>query len=282
MSRLIEQVENSDSLVRGRRTTRFTYRPDDQIETVTLAMRSGENQTTRYLYGTTLGTSDVATGNLQTGIVAPDGARTSLAYNRQGQIKQMTDPNGNVHRYEFDGLGRMRADQIVEFGRFTDRGVQRIQWDFDKHGRLEEVTSFAAGGKPVNGVRYWYTPLGMIRAESQNHFKRADATAHLTHQIIAKAFDSLGKFLTNQFGPDPYVEYRFEETSLNEPRLHEMIYPGIISIGDEDVLPENSRRCLHYRYDSAREVNDALNRVHRIERSHADGEREGPTDAKYL
>jgi len=265
LGRVIEQIENSNSLQTNRRTTRFTYRPNDQIETVTLAMRSGQNQTTRYLYGTTLADSDIAARNLRTAIVTPDGARSPLAYNRQGEVKRMTDPNGNIHRYEFDGLGRLRADRIVQFGRLTDRTVREIQWHYNREGRLEAVSSLGTSGRALNGVWYEYARLGMLRAESQEHFGRSGP--------------ALGESVPNS---SPNVEYQYGKSDEDEPRLDKVFYPGIILNDGDTKLRQFPRRCLHYKYDGARGVNADLGRVHTIAYSHHHSKSAGWDAAQYV
>ncbi|MCZ2340783.1 MAG: RHS repeat protein, partial [Bacteroidales bacterium] len=75
------------------------------------------DQVTRYEYGVTRSTSDLASNRLLRAEVYAEAIdstdRVTYAYNRRGQITRMTDRNGSVHEYEYDGLGRLVGDSVT-------------------------------------------------------------------------------------------------------------------------------------------------------------------------
>lgn len=80
------------------------------------------DQVTRWIYGTSLDESGVARTDLFRAKLYPESdddtdplddgidgefERIEYAYNRQAQVTRLTDPNGTVHEYDLDRLGRL-------------------------------------------------------------------------------------------------------------------------------------------------------------------------------
>src|SRR3954467_1966029 len=103
------------------RTTEYSYTLDGQLETLTARNTETGDQVTRWFYGTTLAESGVASNALLRAKVYPesddpgpgdDGGddtydRVEYRYNRLGEMVEMKDQNETVHRYDYDGLGRL-------------------------------------------------------------------------------------------------------------------------------------------------------------------------------
>jgi hypothetical protein len=126
------------------------------------------DQETQYLYGTSLGDSDFYNNDLLRAEIYPDSSdsndRVLYGYNRQGQRKSLTDQNGNVHLYLFDGLGRQTADRITTLGDGVDGAVRRIERSYEVRGMVEKITSYnsATSGSVVNQVQNVYNGFGQL------------------------------------------------------------------------------------------------------------------------
>jgi RHS repeat-associated protein len=153
-------------------TTETTYTADGNVDTLTAVNPATGNQTTRYVYGTTLAESLVARSDLLVGEVYPDAAdgadRVSYAYNRQGDRTSMTDQNGTLHAYAFDLFGRVTADDVPALGADVDADVKHIGTTYDIRGMMRAATSrTTAGGLLINQVVLSYNDFGQLAVDSQ-------------------------------------------------------------------------------------------------------------------
>ncbi|MBM3998456.1 MAG: hypothetical protein FJ297_02750 [Planctomycetes bacterium] len=100
-------------------TIRTAYNADGNVSTITADNAISGNQTTEFVYGTTLSDSDVASSLLKVAEIYPDSVdsddRIKFKYNRQGEVKARTDQNGTVHAFDFDKLGRQTQDRVTTF-----------------------------------------------------------------------------------------------------------------------------------------------------------------------
>ncbi len=146
-------------------TTLWKYTPDDKVAELTAVNPATGNQTTRYLYGTTLATLAVARNDLLAAVIYPDATDSvdsvSLQYNRQSQVLQKQDQNGTQHQFGFDGLGRQIQDIVAQLGTNVDGTVQRIDTAYEIRGMVNQLTSYAdtAGSTIVNQVTLEYNDL---------------------------------------------------------------------------------------------------------------------------
>src|SRR5690606_16582950 len=112
------------------RTIEYGYHASGQLELLTLKNDETGDQVTRWLFGTTLAQSGVATGHLLRAKIypgsddahhppgdGPDGEfeRTEYGHNRQEDVARKTDPNGTVHGYDYNKAGRRTHDRIISF-----------------------------------------------------------------------------------------------------------------------------------------------------------------------
>ena len=212
-------------------TTLTSYTPDGNIATLTAKNPVTGDQTTRYLYGTTLGSggageSAIARSDLLVAILYPDAADSAdsirFAYNRQSQVNWIQDQNGNVHEYDFDGLARRLSDVIALLGAGVDGAVRRIDTAYDIRGMIDLITSragTAADSTMVNQVLRQFNNFAQLQKEYQQHDGPVNTLA------------------------SPYVEYGYADGSANTirptsiaPPFSDFYATEFDYAGDDDAL----------------------------------------------
>src|SRR5262249_9110333 len=144
------------------------------------SLTGGAFQETKWVYGTSSGSSDDITSNdVLKELRYPDkstGAASSsekevYAVNALGQQKTKTDRNGNVHTYSFDKLGRLTSDAVTTLGTGVDGAVRRIETAYDTQGNPYLFTSYdaASAGNIVNQVQREFNGLAQLTKEYQSH-----------------------------------------------------------------------------------------------------------------
>ena len=97
------------------------YNPDGNTSSLTAVNANTQNQTTQFVYGTTLSDSDIASSLLKRAEIYPDSVdpddRITFKNNRQRQVKEIKDQNATVHAFDFDKLGRTVQDRVTSWGR---------------------------------------------------------------------------------------------------------------------------------------------------------------------
>lgn len=158
-------------------TVQFTYNSDGQIhKRIVLNTETGD-QTTEYIYGTTLTDSDLASNLLLREEIYPDSAsssdRVKHTYNRQSEPTGLTDQNGSVHAFNFDLLGRRTQDRITTLGSGVDGALRRIETGYDVRGNANRITSFdspnVGSGTVVNEVKYNFNDFNQSIQTFQSH-----------------------------------------------------------------------------------------------------------------
>jgi YD repeat-containing protein len=150
---------------------------DGNIASITALNGNTGNQTTQYVYGTTLEDSDIASSLLKRAEVYPDSIGTSdrvtFKYNRQGQKIEMTDQNATVHAYDYDGLGRQTHDRVTNLGSGIDGAVRRISSTYEVRGMRAKLTSYdnatVGSGSIASECQYAYNDFGQLATEYQQH-----------------------------------------------------------------------------------------------------------------
>jgi hypothetical protein len=86
-----------------------------------------------------------------------------------GQVRTMTDQNGNVHTYSHDVLGRMTADAVTTLGTGVDGTVRRQEVRYNTQGQADQFTKYnaASSGSVVNQVQREFNGLGQMTVEYQ-------------------------------------------------------------------------------------------------------------------
>ncbi len=201
LGREIETIENfkenAAPAADVNRTTRFGYHPSGGLETLTLVNEVTGDQTTRRLYGTTLGESGVATGHLLRAKIypesddsnaplgdGPDGVyeRIEHTYNRQGEVVTTKDPNETVHSYIRDKMGRFLHDCVLAFGTGIDDAVKRISTSYDpkRPSLIAIVASYddatPGQGTVINEVGKAYDGFGQEIEDAQEHDGAVDGS----------------------------------------------------------------------------------------------------------
>lgn len=192
-------------------------------------------QTTTYIYGSSVGSASTSTDSLVAGyhLLAEvrypgetDGSpqptdnayKVRYSYNRQGELRSITDQNGTVHVMRRDAAGRLASDTVESINTsLLDNTVKRIGYTYDGMGRRSKVTSYdqiSPSDTVLNEVQFSYTSMGQIARMYQN----PDG---------AVSFDSSGN---PSSGGTQVTTYGYTGTSTaasnNYSRLETLTYPG--------------------------------------------------------
>jgi RHS repeat-associated protein len=214
-------------------TVRMVYNADGNLVRLTACNPTTGEQVTCYEYGVTLANSSVARNDLLRATVYPEAVdgqdRVTYGYNRQGQVTQMTDQNGTVHRYAFDRRGRQTADGVtLPAGSSIDDSILRIDTAYDERDLLGTVTTYdaAESGTVVNQLLRTYNAFRQLEVEYQSH---------------EGSVDTEGPPVT------PHVSYGYASGSANTVRPTSLTYPD--------------GRVLTYNYGSSGSDADKLSRI---------------------
>lgn len=175
-------------------TSEYAWHASGAIERPTLINSVTGNQVTRWIYGTTLEDSDLASNNLLRAKIYPESddrpaplnagadgiyARLEYCYNRQRQVAIFTDADGTVHEYIYDRLGRLLDDKVTTLAAHLDGEVLRIGSSYDLRGFPVKVSSYdaASGGSVVNEVEFVYDAFGNLKEDWQSHAGAVNGSA---------------------------------------------------------------------------------------------------------
>lgn len=165
-------------------TIQYAYSKGLQ-STYTAVVPGGTNQVTKYIYGSTKGTSAgqsaIATGNLLRATVYPDSSNTgttlanidsdssdvvSMAYNALGQGIYRKDQAANVIQTDYDSAGRSTYRRATTVGGSFNSDVLRIGTSYTSKGQVDAVTQYSnatvGSGSVVDEVKYVYDDWGNI------------------------------------------------------------------------------------------------------------------------
>ncbi|MEJ7594318.1 MAG: hypothetical protein WKF77_22505 [Planctomycetaceae bacterium] len=212
-------------------TVETAYNADGNVSSITAKNSTTGDQTTQYVYGTTLSDSFVASSMLKRAEIYPDSVDSSdkifFEYNRLGETTKITDQGGTVHEFDYDKLGRQTQDRITTLGSGVDGAVRRISSTFEVRGMRESVTSYdnatVGSGSIVNDTKFSYNSFGQLTADYQSHSGAVNT------------------------GSSPKVQYAYASGSANTIRPTTVTYPN--------------GRVVTYGYDSSNSMADALSRV---------------------
>ncbi|HUS59679.1 MAG TPA: hypothetical protein VM141_13620, partial [Planctomycetota bacterium] len=143
------------------------YNADGRRSQITAVNSSTGNQTTEYVYGTTLDDSEIARSDLLRAEVYPDSSdpsdRITFTYNRQKQKTEVTDQQGTVHAFDYDNLGRQIQDRVTALGMGVDDAARRIATSYEVRGLRAKATTYdnptVGSGDVVNEVELGYNDL---------------------------------------------------------------------------------------------------------------------------
>src|SRR5690606_35772770 len=207
---------------------------------------SGDDQVTRYVYGTTLTDSDIARNDLLRAVIYPDSDdvdsplgngpdgiydRVEHRYNRQGEVKESQDQNGTVRVFEYDSLGRVIHDRVTTLGTGVSGTLRRISTSYEVRSLVEKVTCYDSAtlgsGTVVNEIVREFNDMGMIVKEYQEHAgAKSGSTLYVGINYDTSA--SSGEFTKG-----------LRQTSVRYP----------------------TGRLVHQTYGSSRSTDDNLNRL---------------------
>jgi YD repeat-containing protein len=227
--RRIQLTENAGGETLQRRVSQFQYAPDGGLKRLILQNPTTGEQVTTWEYGTTLAASGIARSDLPVSKTYPTGESETQTYNRQSEVQTMTDPNGSVHNYRRDKLGKLTDDQIVTLASEVDGLVRRISTTYDERGRVQFITSGSepepGAGTVINQVAYSYNGIDCLTKEAQSNSGVVD-------------------------GSTPSVQYNCTGALDNVLRRTALVYPD--------------GRTVSYEYGAAGSIDDVLNRVQSV------------------
>lgn len=221
--------------------TQLSYDSNNHVISMTAVNATTGNQATKYIYGTTLSDSDIASNDLLRSTIYPDSSDTDptgtdqvkFEYNRLGEAKKRTDQLGTVHVFEYDKLGRLSHDRVTTFGTGVDQTVKRISRTYEVRGLLEKLTSYdnatVGSGSIVNEVQHAYNTFSLLTTEYQSHSGAVNT------------------------GSSPKVQYVYTDGSANHARLTSVTYPDT--------------KVVTYDYGSGGGADDLLSRVAALKES---------------
>jgi YD repeat-containing protein len=186
------------------------YNADGNVESITAVNAFTGNQTTQYVYGTSLSDSGIASSLLKRAEIYPDsddtysigedgapvfsdGAdetydRIEFRYNRQGEVTEIKDQNETVHAFDYDALGRQTQDRVTTLGTGVDGAVRRIASTFEVRGMREKITSYdnatVGSGSVVNEVEFAYNEFGQITHDYQAQRPTEEVSLSLAQRLI--------------------------------------------------------------------------------------------------
>ena len=177
--------------------TTYTYDPQGDITKQTSPPVSGypSGRSTTYLYtsGTTAGgySGAVPPKGLPYQQTTPGGAVTTTLYYADGDVAQVTDPDGQVTLYTYDGLGR-KSSQKVTSSTYPSGLV--TSYTYDANGNLstqtDPGTTDAVTSSPHQAqTTITYDPDGDVLTQSTADLGHDDATR--TDTSTYNAFDQL-------------------------------------------------------------------------------------------
>lgn len=168
------------------RITEFVWHSSGQLEKLILVNADTGNQVTRWLFGSTLAESAIASNSLVRAKIypesddrpapasdGPDGvyARLEYSYNRQGQAISFKDADGTTHEYAYNKLGLMTEDRVPTLAVGLNGDVRRIGYGYDQRNLVSKVTSYnaASGGSVVNEAAFEYDSFQQLKEDKQSH-----------------------------------------------------------------------------------------------------------------
>jgi YD repeat-containing protein len=227
--RRIRLTENAGGETSQQRVSQFQYAPDGGLKRLILQNPTTGEQVTTWVYGTTLAASGIARNDLPVSKTYPTGESETQSYNRQGEAQTMTDPNGSVHGYRRDKLGKLTDDQITTLASEVDGLVRRISTTYDERGRVQLITSGSepepGAGTVINQTAYSYNGIDCLTKEAQSDSGVLD-------------------------GSTPSVQYNCTGALDNVLRRTALVYPN--------------GRTVSYEYGAAGSIDDVLNRVQSV------------------
>ncbi len=212
-------------------TVLTAYNADGNVSQVTAVNAATGNQVKQFVYGSTLAASGIASSLLKVADVYPDSVsgsdQVSYTYNRQKQVTTMTDQNGTVHSYNFDGLGRPTQDRVTTLGTGVDSTVLRIATSYEVRGMVSGLTSYdnatVGSGSVVNDVLLAYDDFTNLTQDYQSHSGAVNTST------------------------TPVCQYGYADGSANTVRQTSQTYPN--------------GRLLYTDYGTAGGINDAIGRI---------------------
>ncbi|MGL4465388.1 MAG: RHS repeat-associated core domain-containing protein, partial [Planctomycetia bacterium] len=148
--RLVHTIDNfkaSGSAADENYTIEVDYDADGNVVSRTVLNAATGDQTTVYVYGTTLADGPIASSLLLRAKILPDSTggadRFEYRYDRQRRLTEQKDQRGVVHAYDYDKLGRLVHDRVPTLPAGVDGAVRRISTTYDVRGLPTAVAGWS-------------------------------------------------------------------------------------------------------------------------------------------
>ncbi len=243
--RLVGTKENYGAS--NNRESLYSYNPDGRLATSTAVNGTTTNQVTTYIYGTTLSDSDVASNDLLRQKIYPDDVSTAFdrdtfAYNRLGQMKQFTAPNGTVHSYLYDVLGRVQHDCVSTLGTGVNGAVRRISQSFEPRGMVSGIGSYdnptVGSGAVLNEVLLEYNAFGQLSKDRQSNSGYAGTHSPTVTYYYATGANNTIRPTGLQYPDGRHISYNYGATGGMNDLLSRIdnIVEGAITVASYTYL----------------------------------------------
>ena len=212
-------------------TVDTAYNADGNIKSLTARNATTVDQKTDYTYGTTLTDSLIASSLLKRSETYPDSVdgtdKILFEYNRQSEIRKITDQEGTIRQFDYDNLGRQTHDRVTTLGTGVDGAVRRISTTYEDRGMRAKITSYnnatVGSGTIVDETQFTYNNFAQFIVDYQAHSGAVNVATSVK------------------------VQYGYANGSANTVRPTTLTYPN--------------GKILTYDYSTADSIPDALSRV---------------------
>jgi len=224
LGRKTQEIDGaSGSPATGEQLTNWTYDGDNNVLTMQAVFPGTmtPSQTTQYVYGVgTTALTDLFSNDLIAKVEYPTKSGGSAGnpstsasddvaytYNLLGEVKTLTDQNGNVHTYTYDVLGRVKLDAVTTLGSGVDGSIRALGYSYTALGLPYQQTSYSnsAGTTVVNQVQEVYNGFGQLITQYQEHSGSVNTSTSLKVQY-GYTTAANGSRLTSMTYPNGRVE----------------------------------------------------------------------------
>lgn len=240
-------------------TVRQEYDSDGHLIRLNVCNPSTGHQITRYEYGVTLATGPIASNNILRATVYPDatdsGDRVVSTYNRMYERTTLTDQNDTRHRYEYDKLGRLTADCILEYGINIDDTVACMMTTYNARSLIQKVTTYNEAGDVLSQVERHYNSFDQLKDEWQSHNGPVEAGTPKVHyeydQPTGTPNSNTARPAAITYPNGRTLVFDYGASDGDDERLSRLV--AIADIGVDPLSSEDATPLVEYTYLGVRD-----------------------------
>jgi autotransporter-associated beta strand protein len=180
------------------KVTGYTYDGMDHVTKMAVnnVTPTGTNQeVTQYQYG-----SGISNDWLYLTTYA-DGTTERHFYDNLGEATVVYQRDNTWHQYDYDAVGRLISDKVLQFGANVDTAVNALTYGYDALNRPTLYSSKDSAGNVLNQVENVYNGYGQITTQYQEHSGGVNT------------------------GASNKVQYIYDQSG-NDSRLQRLVYPN--------------------------------------------------------